>query len=577
MFSLLTRRPAVRLTVEALEERQALTLQAVADTTAYPSGATVQLEVDFHGHLISGGGALIDPNHILTAAHLLYDPTYGLATSVAVFAGRNGLNVEPYGVANGTHWVVHQSYVRGAFAGQSDYDIGLITLDRNLGNITGYFGVSALVPDSYFDGAGPLNILEYPGDTHSGFNQYLGSGPSLSADANNINWLLNNIPIEHGASGAPVFVKDSSGAGYVVGIVSELSATEGIATRITSSKLHWLITQLSDSSGGPSAAPTPDGPSTPGVFNPSNAVWYLHNSNNAGAADAGAFAYGGVGWLPVVGDWDGDGVKTVGVVDPNGTWYLRNSNTPGAPDFTPFAYGSGDWIPVVGDWDGNGTTTIGMFDPTTATWYLRNSNSPGAPSVTPFRYGAPGDIPVVGDWNGDGQTTIGVVDPKTETWYLRNSNTPGAPDITAFRYGAPGWLPVVGDWSGNGTTGIGVVDPKTEAWYLRNSASPGATDYAPFAYGAPGWLPIGGDWRGLPGGQSGPTTHTALVLSDAALGAIATANTSSPPTALLVSSPAGTAPDDNTSASLWQHALDDGRDYTDPWPPFAHTDDPLAV
>jgi hypothetical protein len=54
---------------------------------------------------------------------------------------------------------------------------------------------------------------------------------------------------------------------------------------------------------------------------------------------------------------------------------------------TPFAYGAQGTTPVVGDWDGDRVTTVGVFDPATATWYLRNSNTPGAPDVTPFAYG----------------------------------------------------------------------------------------------------------------------------------------------------------------------------------------------
>src|SRR5205823_2802516 len=72
----------------------------------------------------------------------------------------------------------------------------------------------------------------------------------------------------------------------------------------------------------------------------------------------------------------------------------KNSNTPGAPDIAPFRFGAPGWLPVVGDWDGNGTSTVGVFDPTFATWYLRNSNSPGAPDITPFSYGASAWEPV---------------------------------------------------------------------------------------------------------------------------------------------------------------------------------------
>jgi hypothetical protein len=193
---------------------------------------------------------------------------------------------------------------------------------------------------------------------------------------------------------------------------------------------------------------------------------------------------------------------TVATCDPGtGTWYLRNSNTPGFPDITPFQYGAPGWIPVVGDWDGNGTATVGTFDPSTATWYLRNSNSAGTPDITPFRFGAPGWVPVVGYWSNTGHAGIGVFDPSTGTWYLRNEDGAGSPDAGTFRYGGVGWLPVVGDWNGDGRTTVGVVDPSTETWYLRNENSAGASDYTPFQYGLPGWKPIAGDWDG--DGRSG--------------------------------------------------------------------------
>jgi len=38
-----------------------------------------------------------------------------------------------------------------------------------------------------------------------------------------------------------------------------------------------------------------------GAFDPSTATWYLRSANTAGPPDAGQFAFGGAGWLPVVG------------------------------------------------------------------------------------------------------------------------------------------------------------------------------------------------------------------------------------------------------------------------------------
>src|SRR4051794_10540836 len=54
---------------------------------------------------------------------------------------------------------------------------------------------------------------------------------------------------------------------------------------------------------------------TLGMFDPSTGFWFLRNQNNAGPAFIAPFSYGGVGWKGVVGDWNGDGGATIGVVD----------------------------------------------------------------------------------------------------------------------------------------------------------------------------------------------------------------------------------------------------------------------
>src|SRR5205814_1410243 len=103
-------------------------------------------------------------------------------------------------------------------------------------------------------------------------------------------------------------------------------------------------------------------------------VFFLSNAIGA-EADVPLFAYGDASWLPLAGDWDGNGTITIGVFDPkSATFYLRNSNSAGAADMT-FQFGGGGWVPLAGDWDGDGRFTVGVFDPATATFYLRNSNS----------------------------------------------------------------------------------------------------------------------------------------------------------------------------------------------------------
>jgi hypothetical protein len=234
---------------------------------------------------------------------------------------------------------------------------------------------------------------------------------------------------------------------------------------------------------------------TPAVLDPSTGTWGIRNSSGTGLPDS-TFRYGLPGWVGVVGDWNGDGHVTVGVIDGTGVsdpsyavWYLRNGDGTGAPDHTPFVFGLRTWIPVVGDWIGSGRTGIGMYDPSTATWYLRNSAGAGAPDFV-FRYGWTDWKPVVGDWNGDGKVTVGVVDANG-VWYLRDSNTAGPTDFAPFSFGLGSWTPIAGDWSGQGKTTVGMVD-NNGVWYLRNSNSAGVPDAGQFAYGLGGWQPLPG-------------------------------------------------------------------------------------
>ncbi len=233
--------------------------------------------------------------------------------------------------------------------------------------------------------------------------------------------------------------------------------------------------------------------STIGGFDRLSGQWYLRNQTSSGTSDFAVFPYGSQGWQPVVGDWNGDGQDTIGVVSPTGDWYLRNTNGSGSPDIPVFGFGRRDWIAVSGDWDGDGIDTIGSYDRNAGGWYLRNSNSFGATSLAPFKFGGPNLVPVVGDWNDDGFDTVGVYDLTSGTWYLNDTFISGPASIEPFQFGAPGFTPVVGDWDNNGTDTVGVVSPDG-TWYIRNSNTSGTPDFAPFPFGGNSFAPVAGDW-----------------------------------------------------------------------------------
>lgn len=228
------------------------------------------------------------------------------------------------------------------------------------------------------------------------------------------------------------------------------------------------------------------GGATVGAFRPTNGFVYLRNANSTGFAD-NEFFYGIAEDIPVVGDWNGDGIDSVGIYR-GGVFYLRNSNSTGFADFQ-FAFGAAGDVPIAGDWDGDGVDTVGLVRGNQV--FLKNSNAGGVPDVA-FVYGSPGDVPIAGDWNGDGVDTIGAYRPTNGFVYLRNGNSEGVADIEFF-YGQASDVPVAGDWNGDGVDTVGVV--RGGIWFLRNSNSTGFADLQ-FAYGVSGDVPIVGNWTG---------------------------------------------------------------------------------
>ena len=119
---------------------------------------------------------------------------------------------------------------------------------------------------------------------------------------------------------------------------------------------------------------------------------------------------------------------------------------PAAAQDTPQAFVGASLIPIAGDWDGDGIDSIGVYDPNTTRFALRDSNSAG-PASYMFVVGQPGRIPVMGDWDRNGTDTAGVYNPATGQFALRNIHFGGPPDVVA-QLGPPGQLPIAGDWDG---------------------------------------------------------------------------------------------------------------------------------
>lgn len=248
-----------------------------------------------------------------------------------------------------------------------------------------------------------------------------------------------------------------------------------------------------------------DGPAAPagdddnvGLFDPVTVTFSIKTSHTSGPADL-AFRFGlpDKGWIPIAGDWDGDGRDSIGYWDPRTkSFRLRNSLTPGSSDLRFFLRQvRGNWVPVVGDWNGDGRDGIGFFDPDTATFRLRNSLSKGALGkpfvVRPARSGL---IPLAGDWNGDGRDSVGVFDTATNTFRLRNSLTTGRGDVVLDFPNDLDDRPLAGDWDGDGVATPGFYREGPSEFALTNRI--GTAIETVFQFGPPGggWVPLVGDW-----------------------------------------------------------------------------------
>ncbi len=174
-----------------------------------------------------------------------------------------------------------------------------------------------------------------------------------------------------------------------------------------------------------------DGERTPGLYRQSDGFVYLRNSNIEGIADL-EFYFGDPGDVPIAGDFNGDGCDTVSVYRASeGRVYMINrlgedGGGLGAAELDYYFGDPGD-KPFAGDFDGDGIDTVGLHRESTGLVYFRNAHSAGVADAS-FVFGDPGDRILAGDWNDDTIDTIAVYRPSTEILYVKLENSQGVAD-----------------------------------------------------------------------------------------------------------------------------------------------------
>jgi hypothetical protein len=176
------------------------------------------------------------------------------------------------------------------------------------------------------------------------------------------------------------------------------------------------------------------------------------------------------GYQPVTGKWQGNNgasnaTSKVGVFRPaSGGWYLDSGNqlVDGCGIDYCFSlaasmFQSGD-IPLAGDWNNDGVVSIGVFRRGIGSapdyFFLSNVNpytvrnngtiSSWDHASLPVAPGNLGDLPVVGNWTGIGGTKIAIFRPNIALWVRDNGNLllPTCAEDQCSTFGSIGDKPV---------------------------------------------------------------------------------------------------------------------------------------
>ncbi len=290
----------------------------------------------------------------------------------------------------------------------------------------------------------------------------------------------------------------SQGGGNTIGLKQiRLSSSPATSTPTSTATATRTPTATATNTGSftPTNTPVSPRPDTIGTYKDN--VFYLRATNNTGAADftVDMSTLLGVtsGDLPVAGDWNGDGIDTVGVYrSSTGFFFLSDSNVVpsvaytvllGNPADTPFA---GKWR---ADMAGDG---IGVFRPSNGILYQKRQLTSGFSDYFAV-FGNPGDIGFAGDWDANGLDSIGVYRPSNTTWYMTNNSEPSGitfGDIS-FVWDIGGNVPVVGDWNGDTISTVGYR--AGTIFVLHSTLAPAGSDIV-FAFESSGQLPIAGKW-----------------------------------------------------------------------------------
>lgn len=184
-----------------------------------------------------------------------------------------------------------------------------------------------------------------------------------------------------------------------------------------------------------------------------------------------SLSLGQAGDLPIVGDYDGDGVPDVGVyrVDVatgSGRFLIRQSSDRRVVER---AFGGAGDLPIVGDFDGDGMADLAVYGYSPLNGFSRFAILPsgGGPAMTQG-FGGFLDMAIAADFDGDGATDIAVYGFSPLEGFSRFAILPSSGGAaSSIPFGGFDDRPILGDFDGDGIDDIAVYGYSPDEGFSR--------------------------------------------------------------------------------------------------------------
>lgn len=216
--------------------------QKITSTTDFPWRTICKLYIETRDSTYYiGSGAIIDEFHVLTVGHCVYiHGEGGWAAEIIVVPGKDDVN-EPYGRAYASNL---RAYTGWTVSEMIEHDWAVITLDRSIGNLTGWMGRQTEAPSNPVY-TGTLHTAGYPGDLDFGESMYYDSDVGDRATLYNHWYWMDTFG---GQSGSPVWRFDGVNQ-YILSInayeyIGGFDANFG--TRLNTDKFNQINTWLAE-------------------------------------------------------------------------------------------------------------------------------------------------------------------------------------------------------------------------------------------------------------------------------------------------------------------------------------------